>query len=391
MNSKTWGRVDMQVSVFSAVIVALLTFSIFMFQYRITYEDTLRSLTDQSESIYSYIGERLDTATFRHISEKEDVDNPNYKEMHELFAQVKEVTGVMYLYTAKKNAQGDFVYVVDCQDISQKDFRYPGDLIEEEIYPDMERALKGQTVLPDKIKDTGWGKIFITYRPIYEGREVIGVIGIEFQADHQYNTYQDLRRILPVFIVLFSLASCVGSRFLFRQISNPFYKDMSNTDYLTQLKNRNAYQLDMGNRIACKGEAGTGFLVIDLNGLKYVNDTMGHDAGDQYIECIAKAYQNMNTKEGIMYRIGGDEFVVVMPRTNEKKVLHFAAWLEQEFDKVTDKPEFTFSWGYAIYDRGTDASLFSTCRRADKNMYVKKQQFYDGKKKKQEEDLTPEE
>ena len=72
--------------------------------------------------------------------------------------RIREISGVRYLYTAKMNEDGEFVYLIDCLDQSEPDFRYPGDLIEHEIYPDMQRALDGQKVLPDRIKDTEWGK-----------------------------------------------------------------------------------------------------------------------------------------------------------------------------------------------------------------------------------------
>lgn len=386
MKQTMWKRVDIQVSVFMAVVVALLTFSIFMFQYRITYNDTLRSLSDQAQSIYSYVEKRLDTETYKRILSSDDVNHEDYKRTHEMFQRIKDISGVMYLYTAKRNPQGQFVYVIDCLDVSRPDFRYPGDLIEPEIYPDMQRAMNGETILPEHIKDTGWGKIFITYMPIYEGEDVIGVIGIEFEAEHQFNTYRNLRFILPVFIIMFSTAACLISRLLFRRISNPFYRDMSNTDYLTQLKNRNAYQLDMGNRMAGKKEEGTGFILLDLNGLKQINDTKGHDAGDCYITCVSRAYQNMNTREGVMYRIGGDEFVVVMSGADEKRIHDFMERFEQAFLKEAFMPGYSYSWGFAIYDRRTDADLFSTSRRADKYMYLKKQQYYEDREKQESED-----
>ena len=376
MKTEIWKRVDIQVSLFTAVIVALLSFSIFMAQYKITHDDMLRSLNDQAEHIYTYIGGQLKKDTFKHISTREDMDSEDYKVMHECFKRVKEITGVMYLYTAKMNDQGELVYVIDCLDPSESDFRYPGDPIENEIYPSLQRALQGERVKPDKIKDTDWGKIFITYLPIYEGEEVIGVVGIEFQANHQYRTYQDLRQALPVFILLFSLIASLMSRYLFRYISNPFYRDRTNTDFLTQLKNRNAYQLDISNRISRKKSAGTGFILIDLNSLKQVNDTMGHDVGDQYIICISQAYLNMHTEEGVMYRIGGDEFVVVLENTTDENIQKFVDLLHEEFKKLAFRPEFAFSWGCAIYDGFMDADLFSTCRRADKNMYMKKQEYY---------------
>ncbi|QJU21097.1 GGDEF domain-containing protein [Enterocloster bolteae] len=379
MKPSIWRRVDIQVSLFTAIVVALLTFSIFWFQYRITYNDTLISLRDQAEAIYGYVEKRLDKSTFDLVRTREDMEGDVYKQAHEAFQRIREISGVRYLYTAKMNEDGEFVYLIDCLDQSEPDFRYPGDLIEHEIYPDMQRALDGQKVLPDRIKDTEWGKIFITYMPIYDGEQVLGVVGIEFEAGHQYDTYRSLRLLLPLFILLFSLGACLASRLLFRRISNPFYRDMSNTDYLTQLKNRNAYQLDIGNRIAGKAQEGTGFMLLDLNGLKHVNDTLGHDAGDVYITCVSKAYLNMRTREAVMYRIGGDEFVVVMPDADRDKIQDFMRRFGDMFNREASMPEFTFSWGYSIYDPKADADLYSTCRRADKNMYMRKQQYYKNK------------
>ena len=139
MRSAMWRRVDIQVSVFTAVIVALLSYSIFMVQYKITYRDMLRSLNDQAEHIYTYIGERFEPDTFKHISTREDVLKENYTRMHDRFQRVREITGVMYLYTAKMDENGEFVYVIDCLDPGAEDFRYPGDPIEREIYRDAGR------------------------------------------------------------------------------------------------------------------------------------------------------------------------------------------------------------------------------------------------------------
>lgn len=57
------------------------------------------------------------------------------------------------------------------------DFRYPGDAIEPEIQSELERALSGETVLPEKILDTDWGNIFIAYYPLHnESGEVVGAL-----------------------------------------------------------------------------------------------------------------------------------------------------------------------------------------------------------------------
>ena len=91
MKSELWRRVDVQVSLFTAVIVAILSYSIFMVQYRITYNDMLRSLNDQVEHIYSYIGERMDMDTFKHISGPGDVQKEDYQKMHDRFQRVRRL------------------------------------------------------------------------------------------------------------------------------------------------------------------------------------------------------------------------------------------------------------------------------------------------------------
>ena len=107
----------------------------------------------------------LDKAAFSEINVKEDMQKNSYRSMHEMLNNVKKAARVKYLYTAKKNESSEFIYLIDGLDYDSQDFRYPGDPIEWEIYDDMERALTGGPVLPKAIKNTGWGKIFITYMP----------------------------------------------------------------------------------------------------------------------------------------------------------------------------------------------------------------------------------
>ena len=133
------------------------------------------------------------------------------------------------LYTAKQNEAGEFIYVVDGLPSDAEDFRFAGDPIEPEIKGDMQRALDGEVVLPDNIKKTDWGKIFITYVPIHDGERVVGVLGIEFEAEHQYNTYRNLRLATPLIVLFACLVSAGLALVFFRRVSNPTFQDMANT------------------------------------------------------------------------------------------------------------------------------------------------------------------
>lgn len=138
------------------------------------------------------------------------------------------VSDVRYLYTAKMNHQGEFIYLVDGLDNSATDFRYPGDLIEPEIIPDIQRAWNGESVLPKKILSTDWGKIFLAYYPIHGDtpNEIIGLLGIEFDADSEFQTYNYLLWVTPIIILVACLLAAWIAFKQFKRISNPRNQDL---------------------------------------------------------------------------------------------------------------------------------------------------------------------
>ena len=212
-------RVDLQVSMLLAVFVAVVALTCFGVSYSVTYHDMKVSLRERVEYILEHLESRLDLSAFPDIETREDIRKEEYHAIHEVFSSVKEAAGLMYLYTAKKNADGKYIYVVDGLDSCSEDFRYPGDVIEEEIYQDMDRALGGEKVYPDEIVHTSWGDIFICYLPLYDREEIVGVLGIEFEASHQYMTYQKLKLFVPIAVIEFTILAFLVSRRMFRHIN----------------------------------------------------------------------------------------------------------------------------------------------------------------------------
>lgn len=373
-------RVDVQVSIMTILITLFCTSCIYFAGYFLTYADMLKSLEDRVFAIHDFVEETIDKETFRMINTKADTEKDCYNTTKTLLENVKRSTNVRYLYTAKKNDAGEFIYVVDGLNDDAEDFRYPGDIIESEIYCDMQKALDGETVLPSGIKNTEWGKIFITYFPIHDGNKVIGVLGIEFEAGHQYTTYRSLRILMPLMIVGASIISMLIAVLLFRRISNPTYKDMYNTDQLTDLKNRNAFETDMHNLDAGKRLQGIGFIEADLNNLKLINDRYGHGAGDIYIRTAGKAIDQMLSKRDAAYRMGGDEFAALLTNTSEEqlKVLcqKIEKCLEDKSETISHEIPLSMSMGYAVYTPGKDEGLADVYKRADEIMYVEKERFH---------------
>jgi diguanylate cyclase (GGDEF)-like protein len=87
------------------------------------------------------------------------------------------------------------------------------------------------------------------------------------------------------------------------------------TDSLTGLGNHRAFHHDLSAEIHRRAATGSVFalMAIDLDGLKQINDTQGHQAGDRYIELVCGALRRTTEGHGTVYRVGGDEFMVLLP------------------------------------------------------------------------------
>lgn len=363
----------MQVCIIVAIVVALSFACVYAFNYSVTYAEMIDSLKDRCDAISTSVDDTLDTSTFEGIDSSTDMDDPSYLAMQSSLERVKSSTGARYLYTAKRTDDGTFIYVVDGLPFESDDFRAPGDPIEEEIISEMNRALAGEVVYPNDIMDTGWGYVFVAYYPIHVGSEVIGVVGIEFDAQRQFEAFQIVRVGTLVIALAFLLVAIVVARAVFRRISNPWYRDMANTDYLTGLKNRNAFELDMVNRgNASSGEA-LGIVSIDLDGLKGVNDAFGHAVGDEYIMAAARAIVDTCEKYGPVYRVGGDEFVAICFNMSTEQLERLTGTLQDAASTTMieglDSP-LSFSVGWAVRKAGEN--LDETLHRADGRMYEQK-------------------
>ncbi|MGN0073108.1 MAG: diguanylate cyclase domain-containing protein [Coriobacteriales bacterium] len=157
----------------------------------------------------------------------------------------------------------------------------------------------------------------------------------------------------------------------------------SRTDALTGARNRNAFleRCDELNDAMRSGKhPAFAMVVFDVNGLKAVNDSAGHAAGDKLIanSCkeIAMAFAGVD-----IYRIGGDEFALFIEKRTaqvaEKLVADFREAMAQKAGTGTlDFAEGYISCGCALYEPEADASCEDTFSRADKSMYEDKERFY---------------
>lgn len=152
----------------------------------------------------------------------------------------------------------------------------------------------------------------------------------------------------------------------------------SNTDMLTQLLNRTAYETDFEILDSCPLESDFVYVSMDVNGLKTVNDNIGHEAGDELIkgatECMKKAFSEV----GKIYRIGGDEFVAMLNMPLDKvdeKLSEFESITSKWSGKLIDK--ITVSYGAVKADEvDVNTSMHQISKIADTRMYDNKSRYY---------------
>lgn len=157
---------------------------------------------------------------------------------------------------------------------------------------------------------------------------------------------------------------------------------LSRYDALTGLRNRNA--LSMAVDALMQHPSCVGIVYADVNGLKEINDTRGHQAGDEALQraphLLAKCYGSENA-----YRMGGDEFLVLMPLVKE---LDFKASFRCLRELVGREQGLSIALGS---DWVADTThLNEAICRTDQRMYSDKVEFYNrrGKKRESRHDLN---
>lgn len=97
-------------------------------------------------------------------------------------------------------------------------------------------------------------------------------------------------------------------------------------DNLTGLPNRTALFVTLDKRLAYRelSQDPVAVMLMDLNGFKEINDTLGHQAGDLALQTIAPRFQNQLRSADTLCRLGGDEFAVILPQTDKTQALSAA-------------------------------------------------------------------
>lgn len=217
---------------------------------------------------------------------------------------------------------------------------------------------------------------FLHYVPIFGARK--GLLGITVPLGYlQYTSIVDLLfEMLLGFGTVMVLMESVRREV---EMANKKLELLVQMDPLTEALNRHAFHSllrspERGQEVVTSGSVA----VLDIDNLKPINDTMGHTAGDKAIRAVARAMRSLVRADDMLFRWGGDEFLVLMFKLPQpeasRRIAKLNKILEENAERWIGMPvAVTVSFGVAGFTSLTDLGL--AIEQADKAMYAQRNQL----------------
>ena len=201
-----------------------------------------------------------------------------------------------------------------------------------------------------------YGKVPVNYRLMLDGRpQYVSLYAVRPQDDSDH-----------IIIAVANIDEAMQKEFA--------YQDMANKDSLTGVKNKRAYaqaEAELDEYIAKFTQPPFSVVVCDINGLKEVNDTKGHNAGDAFIRNACSIICNI-FKHSPVFRIGGDEFAVIMKGSDYDERTHLMEELNKVLEANKHNGMVILAAGISDFDPDLDMRVQDVFERADTLMYDNK-------------------
>lgn len=202
--------------------------------------------------------------------------------------------------------------------------------------------------------------------PLVVGDLCLGVIGIGLKDASRFHPHH--------FDMLQSLGRCLATYLLlFKQMER--LTELAMTDPLTATSNRRMFDLKAATYWSrwVDDQSTFAILMLDLDFFKQINDHYGHDGGDLVLQESAARAKACLRDGDTLFRLGGEEFALLIPALTQKSALALAERLrcaigEKPVQMTQGKANVTVSIGVALSD-GSDADFAATLRRADQALY----------------------
>jgi len=240
------------------------------------------------------------------------------------------------------------------------------------------RRLEGNAIYDDQQRVVGHGDLVVA--PLWNGRESIGALAADNLISGRRLSHDDCQLVAI-------LARMVGLQVTIKRNERELQR-MAAEDGLTGLLNRATGMrvLEQQIAIARRTSMPLSIAFVDLDGLKRINDTRGHAAGDRFIRGVAAALDAVRRTSDVVCRMGGDEFMMIFPDTTAREAEQILRRAREtsaaspDVRAVSAGPWFSAGIAELESEGEIDAALHELIRRADEAMYYRKREHQTGRR-----------
>ena len=223
--------------------------------------------------------------------------------------------------------------------------------------------------------NTGWEFAVLIHESVIMG-EIRDISEKNLTANRNQIAFTLITVLLFATVLLLELRALSKEKLDAEKESRMAFQNLANTDSMTGVRNKHAYteyEHALNRKIHDDELKNLAVIVCDINGLKHVNDTYGHATGDKLIKdaCVLICEIFIH---GAVFRIGGDEFVVILQDKGYDSMNETISTMNRKVEENIPKKGVVVSIGYSVLEEG-DHHVRDIFERADKMMYARKQEL----------------
>lgn len=177
-----------------------------------------------ADAVHKLVDGKIGGEDFSQIKDRSDEETQFYKDISCNLNEIRTLNSTRYIYIATRDEEGKLIYVVDGLDPDAGDVRHPGDYIEDEMIPYIERALSGENVYSQDIVDTTWGPIFTACYPVRSNLDgtgdIVGAFCMEMDMQSAYGMVVKTKKISAIcgsIVGLVLMMICLSTYFIYQK------------------------------------------------------------------------------------------------------------------------------------------------------------------------------
>lgn len=221
-------RLTLTIFILSVIIMSIVALFIYLSARHLLTED----LAERAISTAKLTVENVDLEALTQLQTKEDEQSDAYITIREALSEIRTISGAKYLYTMRKNEDGQFAFIVDGS--ADSDYSHIGD-IEDESLEGYEKAWQGGIYRDQNIQiDPVWGTLLSVYVPIEQNGEVIGIVGVDQNAETIMNLLRKVKSFTIFLVAMGSLLVAIISYKIAYNLSKPIVNMVKTTQQVAE-------------------------------------------------------------------------------------------------------------------------------------------------------------